>query len=71
MKTGAIICSAIAVIWVLLALLQLWFTLFSYEVFFKISVSAGLLFGIVLGLSLVIREYVHEKDLKKQGYLDE
>ena len=71
MKTGSIICSAIAVIWVLLALFQIWFSGFSYEVFIKLSITAGLLFAIVLGLSLVIREYLNEKKMKEDGFLDE
>ncbi len=71
MKTGAIICSSIAVIWVVLALLQVWFGLFSIEVFIKLSISAGLLFSIVLALSLVIREYISDKKMKDSGYIDE
>ncbi|MCX7089746.1 MAG: hypothetical protein NTV00_17050 [Methylococcales bacterium] len=71
MKIGAIICSAIAVIWVLLALLQLWFSLFSLDIFIKLSVSAALLFVIVLVLSLVIREYISDKKMKENGFLDE
>lgn len=71
MKVGAIICSALAVIWVILALLQLWFGIFSMGVFVKISISAGLVFVIVLVLSLVIREYINDKAMKKDGYIDE
>jgi hypothetical protein len=71
MKAGAIICSAIAVVWVVLALLQLWFGLFSMAVFIKISISAGLVFSIVLALALVIREYISDKKMKDEGFIDE
>lgn len=71
MKIGAIICSVIAVLWVILALVQLWLTPLSYEMFIKISVSAGLIFVIVLVIALVIREYISDKKLKGGGYIDD
>ncbi len=70
MKAGIVACSAIAVVWVTIAIVQLWATPLSPTTFLKISVTAGLLFGIVLVLSLVVREYRNEKTMKDSGHID-
>lgn len=70
MKTGAIICLAIFVGWVIIALLQLWFDLLSGEIFWKLTLTAGAMFVVVLGVSLVVREYIDEKKMKDGGYID-
>jgi hypothetical protein len=70
MKVGAIICLCIFVAWVILALLELWFSILSLEVFWKLTITAGALFIVVLGVALVLREYVEEKKLKDDGYID-
>ncbi|MEC4748678.1 hypothetical protein [Methylomicrobium sp. Wu6] len=70
MRTGAITCLGIFVAWVFVALLQLWFDLLSGEIFWKLTVTAGALFVVVLGVSLVRREYIEEKKMKDNGYID-
>jgi hypothetical protein len=70
MRTGAIICLAIFVIWVVIALLQLWFDLLTGEIFLKLTITAAALFVVVLGVALVVREYVDEKKMKDDGYID-
>ncbi|MDD1612874.1 MAG: hypothetical protein LUQ57_06985 [Methylococcaceae bacterium] len=70
MRTGAILCLLIFVTWVFIALLQLWFDLLSGELFWKLTITAGALFVVVLGVSLVVREYVEEKKMKDDGYID-
>ncbi|MGZ8097010.1 MAG: hypothetical protein ACXWTH_11230 [Methylosarcina sp.] len=70
MRTGAFICLAIFVAWVFMALLQLWFDILSGEIFWKLTITAGALFIVVLGVALVVREYIHEKKLKDDGYID-
>lgn len=70
MKTGAFICLAIFVMWVFMALLQLWFDILSGELFWKLSITAGALFIVVLGISLVVREYINDKKMKDGGYID-
>jgi hypothetical protein len=70
MRTGAIICLIIFVTWVIIALLQLWFDLLSGEIFLKLTLTAGALFVVVLGISLVVREYIDEKKMKDDGYID-
>jgi hypothetical protein len=70
MRTGAFICLAIFVAWVFMALLELWFDILSGEMFWKLTVTAGALFIVVLGISLVVREYISEKKMKDDGYID-
>jgi hypothetical protein len=70
MKIGAIICLFIFVSWVLIALLDLWFDIVDAELFWKLTITAGALFVVVLGISLVVREYIVDKKLKDDGYID-
>lgn len=70
MKVGVILCCLIAVAWVALALAQLWFMPLDAALFIKISITAGLLFIVVLVLSLVLREYLTDRKLKDSGHLD-
>ena len=70
MKTGVIIGLGLFVAWVLLALAQLWFTPLSAEVFVKLTVTAAVIETVVIIVTLVLREYRSEKELKSKGYLD-
>lgn len=70
MKGGIIACCVIAAAWVVLAVFQLWFAPFAADVFMKITITAGLLFILILALSLVIREYLSEKKMKESGHID-
>jgi len=69
-KIGALLCALIVIGWVGLAIAQLWFTVFTAVIFTKITVTAGLLFIVVLGISLALREYISEKKQKDQGFID-
>jgi hypothetical protein len=71
MKFGVGICLAIVVLWSGLALLQLWFSLLAIEVFIKISISAIVIIAAVLLVSLGIREYLSDKELKAKGFIDD
>ncbi|MBD9482210.1 hypothetical protein IB229_04460 [Pseudomonas sp. PDM14] len=70
MKTGVIIGLSLFVAWALLALAQLWFTPLSAEVFVKLTVTAAVIETVVIIVTLVLREYRSEKELKSKGYLD-
>lgn len=70
MRIGALICLLIFVAWVGMALLELWFGILSSAMFWKLTVTAGALFIVVLAISLVVREYTTEKKLKDDGYID-
>lgn len=70
MRAGALVCLLIFVAWVVLALVQLWFEPLGGELFFKLTVTAGALFVVALGITLVVNEYVSNKRQKERGYLD-
>lgn len=71
MKIGVGICLAIVVLWAGVALLQLWFSWLAIDVFIKISISAIVIIAAVLLVSLGIREYLTDKDLKAKGFIDD
>ena len=70
MKSGIIACCVIAVAWAVLAVVQLWFSPLAAHIFAKVTITAGLLFVVVLVISLVIREYLSDKKMKEGGYID-
>lgn len=71
MRLGVIIALTVTVLWSVLALFQLWLGVVSNEVFIKLTVSAGILVGITVIVTLVLREYLQDKDLKTKGFVDE
>lgn len=70
MKSGIIACCALAIVWVVLAVIQLWFAPLAGETFVKITITLALAFTVVLLLSLVVREYMSEKNMKDSGHID-
>lgn len=70
MYTGAMVCLAIFVLGALLSLVQLWFMPLSAEVFTKVMITLGVLLVVALVVTLVRREYLAEKKMKDQGYID-
>ena len=70
MKGGAIICTALFVSAVLLSLVQMWFSPIAAELFWKLLITIGAFFIIALGITLVAKEYLSEKEMKKKGYID-
>lgn len=70
MKLGVISALAVTVLWSLLALAQLWFAPLSAELFIRITVSAALIVAVIVVITLVVREYLSEKRLKDQGFID-
>lgn len=71
MKTATLLCILLAVAWCALALAQLWFTLVSAEVFCKLTLSAAILFALIVGVALVWREYIEDRRQKRDGFIDE
>lgn len=70
MKFGVIASLIIGLGWVALALVQLWFAPLDNELFFKLSITAGVLLVAVVLATLAIREYLSEKKLKQDGFID-
>ena len=70
MKYASIICIALLVFWVLIAILDMWFDVISWAVFIKLTITMVLLMVVALAIALVRREYVEESQLRKDKYLD-
>lgn len=70
MKIGSTICLSIFVLGALLSLAQLWFAPLSAEVFVKVLITLGVIFVVVLGITLVRREYISDKNMKDSGFID-
>ena len=70
MRVASIFCLTVCVLWVLMAIADMWFDIMSGEVFIKLTVTLGLIAVLVLGIALVRREYMDEKQLKKDKYID-
>ncbi len=64
MKLGAMLNTGLFVLGAIIVLVQLWFSLWSPEIFFKIAVTVGVLFVVSLVLSFVFKEAADTKNLK-------
>lgn len=70
MKYGSIICTLLFVLGVILSLVQLWLEPMTAELFWKMMLTIGAFFVVALAITLVFKEYLSEKEMKKKGYID-
>jgi len=70
MKYGSIVCTALFILGVVLSLLQLWLGLFDPGLFVKILITIAAFFFVALAVTLVFKEYLSEKEMKKKGFID-
>lgn len=70
-KNGVIASIALFVLTVLLCLAQLWLDLLDEELFWKLFLTLAALFVLVLGVTIAVSEYLSEKEMKSQGYIDD
>ncbi len=70
MKYGSIVCTVLFVLGVVLSLVQMWFSPLEPGVFLKLLITISAFFIIALGITLVFKEYLSEKEMKKKGYID-
>lgn len=61
MKLASIITLALFIIWVLLAITDLWFDIVPWSVFVKITLTFGLLIILAMVISLTRREIKSDK----------
>lgn len=69
-KLGVYTCLGLFVSWVLLLILQLWFSFVDADLFLKITLTMVGLFIIILASLLVIRQYFSEKKMKDDGFIN-
>lgn len=69
-KLGVYACLGLFVSWVLLLILQLWFSFIDAALFLKITLTMAGLFIIILASLLVISQYFSEKKMKDDGFIN-
>ncbi len=70
MKIASIITGVILAAYTVFALVWLWGDSISWTMFIKVTITAAVVVVAVLGLALLYREYIEEKDMKRDGFLD-
>jgi len=70
MKIASIITGVVLSLFAILLLAQIWAAIMPWEVFMKLSVSAGVIIVVTFGLAMLYREYIEEKQMKDENYLD-
>ena len=70
MKYASFICIFLLVVWVLLAILDMWFGVIGMATFIKVTVTFGLIMVLALAVALAKREYVEDQQLRKDKYID-
>ena len=70
MKLASIITGAVLVLYAVFGLVQLWMTVVSWATFVKVSITAAVIVIATLGLAMLYREYIEEKSMKEDKYLD-
>lgn len=70
MKITSVISLSLAAVWVLLTILQIWFLPLAIDIYVKLSITLGLIVIITVVIGLVAKEYLSEKKMKDQGYID-
>lgn len=70
MKISSIITGVILFLYSIVGLLQLWTSFMSWENFVRISITAAVIVVVVVGISLLYREYIESSELKKDNFID-
>jgi len=70
MKIASIITGVIFAAFAILLLVQMWGNVMPWEIFMKLAVTAGVIIVVTFGLALLYREYIEEKNMKDEKYLD-
>ncbi len=70
MKIASIISGVVFALFAILLLAQLWGNVMSWAVFIKVTITASVIIVVTFGLALLYREYVEEKSMKEDKYID-
>ena len=70
MKIASIVTGTILALFAILLLVQMWGNVMSWDTFMKLSVTAAVIIVATFGLALLYREYIEEKSMKEEKYLD-
>jgi len=70
MKIASIITGVILALFAILLLVQMWGNVMPWDTFMKLAVTAAVIIVATFGLALLYREYMEEKSMKEDKYLD-
>jgi hypothetical protein len=70
MKIGVIACLTTFIVGCVLLLLQMWGAVLPADVFAKVMITLGVVFVVLLGITLVRREYLDDRTLRESGHLE-
>ena len=70
MKVASIVSGTVFAIYAVLLLVQIWSEAISWEVFLKLTVTAAVIIVATFGLAMLYREYVEEKSMRDDKYID-
>ena len=70
MKIASIITGVILALFAILLLAQMWGNVMPWDTFMKLTVTAAVIIVATFGLALLYREYMEEKSMKEDKYLD-
>ena len=70
MKVASIISGLVFAVYAILLLVQVWSEAMSWAVFLKLTVTAAVIIVVTFGLAMLYREYVEEKSMRDDKYID-
>ncbi len=70
MKIASIITGVVLALYAVFLLVWLWGDSISFAIFVKTTITAGIIIVVTVGLAILYREYVEEKEMKAEKYLD-
>ena len=70
MKIASVITGIVLALFTVLLLAQMWATVMPWDTFIKLSITAFIIILVTFGLALLYREYMEEKSMKEEKYLD-
>ncbi|CAG0996914.1 hypothetical protein MTYP_02614 [Methylophilaceae bacterium] len=70
MKIAAIISITVIIAWALLTILQVWIEVVSGAVYLKLSMTAGIIVIVSMVIGLAVKDYLSEKKMKDDGFID-
>ena len=70
MKIASIISGLVFAVYAILLLVQVWSEAMSWAVFMKLTVTAAVIIVVTFGLAMLYREYVEEKSMRDDKYID-
>ncbi|SFV57584.1 hypothetical protein MNB_SV-9-681 [hydrothermal vent metagenome] len=69
MKIASSISGIIVLLYSILLLFQIWGSGISADIFFKITISSIFIIIILMGLAVMYREYIEDKNMRDDDYL--